>query len=240
MNDLRDKFEILEQLIPQLPQARLAEQFGDALLDASINTVALLPDIERMELWQQSVHSLRESWDSDEESETLSALETLRIEGETIAAAQDREQVSQVRGIAIDAKQRIAVVLRDGMRAWQRRIETDVGSLGNLGALLIEFNDTRVLGSHMISIKSRGDSLKAQFPPTTTQLEGYGQLLQDADKVRRDLAAIGAGASVERFLLALASERATLDMVDEAVLRWIRERNSDNRFRLSLLRASGR
>jgi hypothetical protein len=240
MNEPGDQLEILEQLIPQLPQARLAEQFGDALHDASINTVALLPDIERMERWQQSVHSLRESWDSDEESETLLALETLQAEGEMIAAAQDREQVSQLRGTAMDAKQRIAIVLRDGLRAWQRRIEADIGSLGNLGALLIEFNDTRALGSRMVSIKSRGDSLKTQFPPPANQLEGYRQLLRDADTVRRNLAAIGAGASIETFLLALASERATLDMVDEAVLHWIRERNSDNRFCLSLLRAGGR
>ena len=92
----------------------------------------------------------------------------------------------------------------------------------------------------MTMIASRGAGLKSQFPPTASQVEDYQVLIEDAHSVRRDLAEIGAGASVEKFLLALATETATLDLVDQDVLQWIRDRRSDHRFRIALLRTGSR
>jgi len=237
MSETLDQLEVLERLIPQLPQARLTELFGEALQDAGTSAFALLSEIEKLERWELSINLLRNSWQGEEGRETLDALQTLQLTGRQMATVEDREQLSQLRTCAGEAKQLIGIILRDGLRVWQRRIEADIGSLGNLGSLLVEFADTRSLGGRMTSIKSRGDGLRNQFPPSATQVEAYRALLEEANAVRSDIAAIGAGESIERFLLALASETATLDMVDEAVLRWIRDRRSDHRFRLSLQRS---
>jgi hypothetical protein len=237
MSETLDQLDGLQGLIPQLPQAHLSELFGEALQDAGTHAFALLSEIEKLERWKLSINLLRESWQDDERRETLDALRTLQIAGSQMATVENREQLSQVRTTATAAKQSIGIILRDGLRVWQHRIEVDIGSLGSLGSLLGEFADTRSLGGRMTSIKARGDGLKNQFPPTAAQVESYNALLEEANAVRVDLAAIGTGESIQRFLLALASETATLDMVDESVLRWIRDRRSDYRFRLSLQRS---
>lgn len=237
---MNDQLQILEQLIPQIPPARLSEQFGEALQDAGAQALALLPEVERLGIWKDSVHLLRDCWEGDENGEICNELYKLRLAGQKIEAANDKEQLSAARALLADAKQRIGIVLRDGMRAWQRRVEADIGSIGSLGGLLAEFGDTRALGVRMTTIASRGTGLKGQFPPTTSQLESYRILIEDAHSVRQELAEIGAGASVERFLLALATESATLALVDQDVLQWIRDRQWDHRFRLSLVRTGSR
>lgn len=233
---MSDPFEVLEHLIPELPQAREAELFGEALQDAGRHLAAMPADIARLEEWQQSVQLLDKYWEEDEEREVLDALQRLQSSGEQIAAARDREQLTRVGAIASDAKQRITIVLRDGARAWSRRIDSDLGSLGNLGALLVEFMDTRELGHRMTSLAAMGSALKSSFPPSTSSLQQHRTMLHDSEIIRKDLTAIGTGQSVQTFLIALANETATLDMVDENVLQWIRDRHAESRFRLSLKR----
>jgi hypothetical protein len=232
--------EVLEQLIPRIAQARIGEQFGEAFQDACQHTQDLIPGIERMERWQLSIHLLKEYWDPDDEREALGALRILQSAGQKIESAQDLNQLSQVRGTATDAKSRVDVVMRDGLRVWQRRINADIGSLGSLGALLSEFGDTRELGHRMTLIAKRGAALASQFPPTSDLVESHRVLLEDAGTIRKDLAAIGAGESVEAFLNALANDEATLDLADDAVLKWIRNRRSDGLFRISLQRFASR
>jgi len=231
---MNDSLEVLEHLVPDLPQARQAELFGEALQEASRQLTAMTPEIGRLEEWQHSVGLLGEYWDGDEEREVLDALHKLDSTGSEIEAAQDREQLARVSGIASDAKQKIAIVLRDGARAWARRIDHDLGSLGNLGALLVQFADTRDLGRRMTLLATTGSALKNSFPPPDSSLDEHRDMLHDAEEIRKNLAAIGAGQSVQTFLIAVAKETATLDMVDESVLRWIRDRHAESRFRLSL------
>jgi hypothetical protein len=237
---MSDQLQVLEELIPQIPHARLSEQFGEALQDAGTQALGLLPELARLESWKQSVYLLSDCWQGDEEIETRDELQKLRYAGQQCEAASDKEQLYAARALLVDSKRRIGIVLRDGIRAWQRRIEADIGSLGSLGGLLAEFGDTRTLGGRMTMIASRGAGLKSQFPPTASQVEDYRVMIEDAHSVRRDLAEIGAGASVEKFLLALATETATLDLVDQDVLQWIRDRRSDHRFHLALLRTGSR
>jgi hypothetical protein len=237
---MTDQLEVLEQLIPRIAQARIVEQFGEAFHEAHEHSQGLIPGVERMERWQLSIQLLRGHWDADDESETLSALRSLQAAGRKIETAEDQNQLSQIRAAATDAKSRVDVVMRDGLRVWQRRINADIGSLGGLGDLLSEFEDTRELGRRMASIASRGSVLASQFPPTADQVESHRALLDDAKKIREDLTAIGAGESVEVFLNALAKQDATLDQVDEAVLKWIRDRHSDRRFQISLKRVASR
>lgn len=240
MSDSNDSLEVLERLIPQLPQARLAEQFGEALHEAGIRTRALLPSIERLELWEASIDLLVGKWEADEERHTVESLERLRKAGEEIRSVQDREQLTRVPTVVSNAETRIATVLRDGMRAWQRRIDVDLGSLGSLSTLLVQFPDTREVGSRMASVASRAATLKNQFPPASAQREQHRQILEEIELLKRDLAAIGAGESVQNFLLALASGTATLDMLDDAVLGWIRNRRAETRFRISFGGSIGR
>ena len=240
---MSDQLQVLEELIPQIPHARLSEQFGEALQDAGTQALALLPEVARLESWKQSVHLLSDCWQGDEEIRrpAMSSKNCVVRRSAVQEAASDKEQLYAARALLVDAKRRIGIVLRDGIRAWQRRIEADIGSLGSLGGLLAEFGDTRTLGGRMTMIASRGAGLKSQFPPTASQVEDYRVMIEDAHSVRRDLAEIGAGASVEKFLLALATETATLDLVDQDVLQWIRDRRSDHRFmHLALLRTGSR
>lgn len=237
---MSDQLEVLEQLIPRIAQARIGEQFGEAFKDACQHAQSLIPGIERMERWQLSIHLLKAYWEPDDERETLDALRILQSAGQKIEAAQDLNQLSQVRGTATDAKSRVDVVVRDGLRVWQRRINDDIGLLESLGVLLSEFGDTRELGRRMTLIAARGAALASQFPPTADQVESHRALMEDAGTIRKDLADIGAGESVEAFLNALAKDDATLDLADDAVLKWIRDRHSDRRFRISLQRVVSR
>jgi hypothetical protein len=229
-----DQLEVLEQLIPRIAQARNVEQFGEAFREAHEYAQTLVPGIERMERWQLSIQLLSGHWGTEDKIETLSALRSLQSAGQKIEAAQDLNQLSQVRATATGAKLGVDAVLRDGLRAWQQRINADIGSLASLGDLLSKFDDTRELGRRMTSIASRGAALGSQFPPDAVQIESHRALQEDARKVRQDLAAIGAGESVEAFLNALARQDATLDLVDDTVLKWIRDRHSDRRFHISL------
>ena len=86
----------------------------------------------------------------------------------------------------------------------------------------------------MTQLAATGSALKNSFPPPANSLELHRDMLHDAEEIRKNLAAIGAGESVQTFLIAVAKETATLDMVDESVLQWIRDRHAENRFRLSL------
>jgi hypothetical protein len=190
----------------------------------------------RLEEWQHSVDLRGESWDGDEEREVREALHEIESSGEQIEAAQDREQLTRVGGFASNAKQKITIILRDGARAWGRRIDHDLGSLGSLGALLVQFADTRELGRRMTALAITASSLKNSFPPPSGSLEQHRAMLHNAEDIRKNLAAIGAGQSVQTFLIALANETATLDMVDKSVLQWIRDRHAENRFFLSLKR----
>lgn len=237
---MSDQLELLEKLIPQIAQARTQELFGEALQDAWKYSQELVPGVERLERWNKSVHLLKTHWEVEEKVETIEALRNLQSAGEKMAAAQDSNQLAAVRSIATVAKSRVETVLRDGSRAWQRRIHADTGSLQSLGALLSEFADTRDLGRRMACVAARGSELALQFPPTEEQVQAHGKLLEDAIAIRQGLAEIGAGASVEAFLIALANEEATLDMADDAVLEWIRKRKSDRRFRISLNRVGTR
>ncbi len=231
---MNDSLEVIESLIPELPQARQADLFGEALQEASRQLEAIAPEIGRLEEWHHSVGLLGGFWDGDEEREVLDSLHKLESFGERIETAQDREQLARVGGIAQEAKQKIAIVLRDGARAWARRIDHDLGSLGNLGALLAQFPDTRDLGHRMAALAATGSALRNSFPPISDSLDRHRIMLHDAEQIRKNLAAIGAGQSVQTFLIALANETATLDMVDESVLQWIRARHAENRFLLSL------
>lgn len=231
---MTDQLEVLEQLIPRIAQARIFEQLGEAFHEAHEHSQGLIPGIERIERWQLSIQLLSGYWEADDKSETLSALRNLQSAGQKIETAQDLNQLSQVRATATGAKLGVEAVLRDGLRAWQQRINADIGSLGSLGDLLSKFEDTRELGQRMALIASRGAALGSQFPPAPDQIESHRVLLGDAQEIRQDLAAIGAGKSVEAFLNALAKQEATLDLVDDAVLKWIRDRHSDHRFHISL------
>jgi hypothetical protein len=231
---MNDPLELLERLIPAIPQARQSELFGGALQEASRQLAAISADIARLEEWQHSVGLLSRFWDKEEEREVLEALQRLESVGVQVEAAQDREQLARIGTIASDAKQRITIVLRDGARAWGRRVDHDLGSLGSLGALLVQFTDTRELGRRMTTLAATASALKGTFPPTGDSLQLRHAMLNDVDVIREDLAAIGAGQSVQTFLIALANELATLDLVDESVLQWIRDRHAETRFRLSL------
>ena len=237
---MSDQLELLEKLIPQIAQARTQELFGEALQDAWKYSQELVPGVERLERWNKSVHLLKAFWEAEEKAEAIEALRNLQSAGEKMAAVQDSNQLAAIRSIATVAKTRLETVLRDGSRAWMRRIHADTGSLESLGALLSEFADTRDLGRRMASVASRGSDLVLQFPPTEEQVQAHGKVLEDAIAIRQKLADVGAGASVEAFLIALANEEATLDMADDAVLEWIHKRKSDRRFRISLNRVGTR
>lgn len=231
---MSDSLELLESLVPALPQARHAELFGQALQDASRQLEAMTPEIGRLEECQHSMGLLRASWDGDEEDEVVDALHQLESLGKQIEAAQDREQLARINELALGAKPKIALVLRDGARAWGRRIDHDLGSLGSLGSLLVQFQDTRALGTRMTALATTASILKNSFPPLAASLKQHTAMLQDAEDIRKNLTAIGAGESVQKFLTALANGSATLEMVDEGVFQWIRDRNAQNRFRLTL------
>jgi hypothetical protein len=233
---MTDQLEVLEQLIPRIAQARNVAQFGEAFHEAHEHAQGLIPGIERMERWQLSIQLLSGYWEADDKNEALSALRSLQSAGQKIETAQDLNQLSQVRATATGAKLGIDAVVRDGLRVWQRRINADIGSLGSLGDLLSALEDTRELGRRMTSIALRGALLLSQFPPTADQVESHRALMEDARTIRKDLAAIGAGESVEAFLNALAKNEATLALADDAVLKWIRDRHSDSLFRISLER----
>ena len=85
---MNDSLEVLKQLIPNLPQARQAELFGEALQEASRQLTAMTPEIGRLEQWQHSVGLLGEYWAGDEEREVLEALHKLESTGGEIEAAQ--------------------------------------------------------------------------------------------------------------------------------------------------------
>ena len=127
-----------------------------------------------------------------------------------------------------------ADVLRDGARAWGRRVDHDLGSIGSLGSLLVQFPDTRDLGRRMTVLATTAFTLKNSFPPQVAFLKQFEGMLKDAEEIRRRLAELGTGESVQRFLAALATGTATLDMVDDSVLQWIRDRHAESRFSLSL------
>jgi|SRR5579872_6607364 len=230
---MSDSLELLESLVPALPQARQAELFGQALQDASRQLEAMTPEIIRLEQCQHSMGLLDAAWDGDEEGEVVDALRQLKSLGEQVEGAEDREQLARVNEIALAAKPKIALVLRDGARAWGRRIDHDLGSLASLGSLLVQFQDTRALGTRMTSLATTASVLKNSFPPPAASLKQHTMMLQDAEEIRKNLAAIGAGESVQRFLAALVNATATLDMVDGDVLQWIRDRHAEKRFSLS-------
>lgn len=231
---MSDSLELLEGLISELPQARQAEMFGQALRDASRQLEVLTPEIGRLEECQYSIGLFDAFWDGDEKREVVEALRQLDSLGQQIEAAQDREQLARVTEIALEAKPRIALVLRDGARVWGRRVDRDLGSLGNLGSLLVQFPDTRDLGRRMTALAATASSLKSVFPPPSASLKQHERMLQDAEEIQKNLAAIGAGKSVQRFLAALANATATLDMVDDDVLQWIRARHAESRFQIKL------
>jgi hypothetical protein len=231
---MTDSLELLESLVPELPQARQAELFGQALQDASRQLEAMKLDIGRLEECQHSIGLLKAFWDGDEEREVVDALHQLEYLGKQIEAAQDQEQLARVTGIASEAKPKILLVLRDGARAWGRRVDHDLGSLGSLGSLLVQFPDTRELGRRMTALAATASSLKSTFPPQEGFLKQHELMLQDAGDIRNNLAAIGAGESVQKFLAALANATATLDMVDDSVLQWIRDRHAESRFDVTL------
>lgn len=230
---MSDSLELLENLVSELPQARQAEMFGQALRDASRQLQALTPELGRLEECQHSIGLLDAFWDGDEKREVVETLRQLDSLGKQIEAAQDRDQLAHVTEIALEAKPRIALVLRDGTRAWGRRVDSDLGSLGSLGTLLVQFADTRDLGVRMTALAATAASLKSVFPPQSGTLKQHERMLQDSEEVRKNLAAIGAGESVQRFLAALANATATLDMVDGDVLQWIQDRHAEKRFSLS-------
>src|ERR1700758_2254969 len=115
---MSDSLELLEGLVSELPQARQAEMFGQALQDASRQLEVLTPEIGRLEECQHSIGLLDAFWDGDEKREVVDALRQLDSLGKQIEAAQDRDQLAHVTEIALEAKPRIALVLRDGTRAW--------------------------------------------------------------------------------------------------------------------------
>lgn len=231
---MSDSLELLESLVSELPQARQAEMFGQALGDASRQLESLTPEIGRLDECQHSIGLLDAFWDADERREVVDALRHLESLGKQIESAEDREQLARVTEIALEAKPRIALVLRDGTRAWGRRVDHDLGSLGSLGSLLVQFPDTRDLGRRMTALATTASGLKSSFPPQSGSLKHHERMLQDAEEVRKNLAAIGAGESVQRFLAALANATATLEMVDDDVVQWIRDRHAEGRFSLSL------
>ncbi len=233
---MSDSLEILESLVADLPQARQAEMFGQALRDASRQLEILTPEISRLEECRHSIGLVNSFWEGDEEREVVDALRQLEYLGKQIEAAQDREQLARVTEIALEAKPRIGLVLRDGTRAWGRRIDHDLGSFGSLGSLLVQFPDTRDLGRSMTALATTATTLKSSFPPQSDSLKLHERMLLDAEDIRKNLAAIGAGESVQKFLAALANATATLDMVDDDVLKWIRDRHAESRLRLSLNR----
>ena len=100
--------------------------------------------------------------------------------------------MARVTGIASEAKPKILLVLRDGARAWGRRVDHDLGSLGSLGSLLVQFPDTRELGRRMTALAATASSLKSAFPPQEGFLKQHERMLQDAGDIRNNLAAIGA------------------------------------------------
>lgn len=235
---MSDALELLESLVSELPNARQAEMFGQALRDAGHQIEALTPDIGRLDECQHSIGLLDGFWDGDEEREIVDALLQLESLGKQIEVAQNQEQLARVAGMASEAKPKITLVLRDGTRAWGRRVDHDLGSLGSLGFLLVQFPDTRELGQRMTVLAATASTLKSSFPPQSGSLKQHERMLQDAEDIRNKLAAIGAGESVQKFLAALATETATLDMVDGSVFQWIRNRHAENRFRLLLKRGT--
>lgn len=231
---MTDRLEELETLLPELPLARQTELFGHALVQLRQQLEEMAPDVSRLEDWKPSLSLLGEFWEGDEREEVLGALGQLKSFGDQIEAANDRDQLTLITEITLGVKAKLVLALRDGARAWVRRIDRDLGSLGNLGTLLVQFSDTRDLGLRMVSLARTASTLKNSFPPKTPSLEQHETMLKDAEEIRKNLAAIGAGESVQKFLAALGNESATLDLVDESVLQWIRNRHADSRFQIKL------
>lgn len=231
---MSDSLEVLEGRVSELPLARQAELFGDAIEHAGQQVESMAADISRLEEWQSSVGLLDKFWEGDERHEVVDALHQLKSFGNEIEATKDREQLTHVTAISSGMKSKLGTVLRDGGKAWGRRIDHDLGPLGSLGTLLEQFSDTRELGLRMVALARTAFTLKNSFPPKAQSIEQHKVMLKDAEEIRKNLAAIGTGESVQKFLAALANESATLDLVDETVFQWIRNRHAENRFRLKL------
>lgn len=240
MSDSNDALVLLEQLIPKLPLARQAKDFGTTVDDAGTEALTLASGVNRLEQWQLSADLFRGFWTGEECEASLQTLQQLQEQGRLMALAQDREQLARIPAIVAELKPRIANLLRDGGRVWQRRIGRDIGSLGSLASLLTEFPDTRAVGLRIDEMVTLANSLKIEFPPSANQRTIHARVLEQVAQLKRDLAEIGASESVQRFLLALADETATLDMLDDAIRNWLRERRAENRLRLSLARVGGR
>lgn len=240
MSDSNDPLVLLEQLIPELPRARQAKDFGTVVDDAVHEALTLASGIKRLEQWQLSADLFRGFWTGEEYEASIQTLKQLQERARWMALAQDREQLARIPAIVAEVKPQIANLLRDGDRVWQRRIARDIGSLGSLASLLTEFPDTRAVGLRIAEVVTLANSLEDEFPPSANQRSIHASILEQVAQLKRDLAEIGASESVQRFLLALADETATLDMLDDAIRNWLRERRAEKRLRLSLARIGGR
>jgi len=231
---MTDALDALEIRVAELPQARQTEVFGQTLREATGQLENIAAEVSSLQECAHSIHLLEQFWGSDEKPEVLEALRRLEDLGRQIESAQDRDQLALVPNLVREAKPRIALIIRDGARVWNRRLDHDLGSLASLGSLLVQFPDTRVLGQRMASVAATISALKNAFPPAEAAIGKHQRVLQDAEEARKDLAVIGAGESVQTFLAALADRKATLSMLDADVLSWIRDRHAESRFGISL------
>ena len=227
----RDSLVRLEQCAAELPNA-IDRGKRRRVADAAAKSAASLdPVVVSLEAWVLTAkdwpNDLRPG--DDPFSAKLQALSQMGRELQQVTSTLALERVSlrwnQIQSTASD-------LLKDGERYWF----SVLGQLQwceSLGRALQQVPRASTVGRQFSEIYQKVSKLRV-FPPGRSHCEQLSKLRAEAEKQKEGLKNLGIGAAVETFLKALANDNASLELVSDEVLTWLKKSGMSKQLRVLL------
>ena len=229
-----DPLEQLEGLLAGIPEARDRQRLGDALdvaVQAAFRTEEAISHLEQLVGYASLVREFLEAQDL-EQCNLL--LRTIRAVGQQVSQAADS---SSLRDAAEKLSQLPGQVQQvDGLfqRGWKAKIDHTFAATGRLGSVLRQIPETRELGAEMETLIDRAKHLATSMDNAAQDAAQFTALTVERDVTKTQLAKSGTGQEVINFLLAVATDTATLANVTAEVREWLDARQASERFKVGL------
>ena len=214
-----DPFEALSALLPSLPMVRENKSLGRALSKVDSAAKRVEEQIATLEALVEASSLFSGYLGDTNQVEFERRLRTLARQGYSLQSVADEAGLEEALRVLPEIKGNIEHVVRDLQIAWSARLRIHFAAAKGLGGVLTQIPGMQALGADMLETAKRSAGLA--FPPDGDTQQALADLEEEWSTQRAQLAEIGAGEEVERFLLAVAERTANLSLVSPDVLEWL-------------------
>ena len=224
--------DALETLLSELPSAVERSDLGGALDLAADAITKHSSSLEQLKQLGEAAPSIRPTLEPTDLALWTSALGGLSDLGTLMSKASTVDELNTIRHKVNAIDTTIQTLKAGALRAWSTKLARELLPTIKLADALKGIPETRAIGLRIDSLKTKVSALEYLLPVKGV-IDSYHKYLEEAGRIRSELSDIG-GEEVVVFLRAVAEDNATVDILTEKVLTWIRSKGLSKRFKVKL------